>query len=360
MRLTDLAIRSLPAPEKGQKTYFDDAMKGFGIRVSQGGSKSFVVMYGPQRRLKTLARFPDTSLKDAKIAARGFFVADKPSPSKLTVMAATEAFLAHCERKNSPRTTADYKRLLNRHLPTGKLNAITKAGLLERLNRLADVPAEQRHAATAIGVFLNWCVAAGHLQTNPILGVRGIGHIKKRDRVLTADELKTVLQASLAYPFPFGPIVTLCITTGLRRSEVGHLHRSYIDGGIHLPPEITKNGLAHHFPIGPLTEHVIAAIPTTGDILFPGRQEGYWQGWSKAKKDFDPLSQPWTLHDLRRTFASVHAALGTPIHVIEKLLNHVSGSFAGVAGIYNRWTYWPEMTEAITRYEAHLQSLLKD
>jgi len=58
MRLTDLQIKRLQPPEQGQRTVFDEALPGFGVRISQGGSKSFIVMYGKKRRLKTIGRYP--------------------------------------------------------------------------------------------------------------------------------------------------------------------------------------------------------------------------------------------------------------------------------------------------------------
>ncbi|MBI2718720.1 MAG: DUF4102 domain-containing protein [Rhizobiales bacterium] len=70
MRLTDLLIKSLKPPERGQKTYFDDSIKGFGIRVSMGGTKSFVLMYGKKRKLKTIGRYPALSLSEARTMAK--------------------------------------------------------------------------------------------------------------------------------------------------------------------------------------------------------------------------------------------------------------------------------------------------
>ena len=67
---------------------------------------------------------------------------------------------------------------------------------------------------------------------------------------------------------------------------------------------------------------------------------------------------PYTLHDLRRTFSTVHAKLGTPLHVTEKLLNHVSGSISGVAAVYNRHSYLEEMRESVESLEGHTQSLV--
>ena len=75
MHLTDITVRNLAIPLKGQKTYFDDALSGFGVRVSQTGRKSFVVMYGKARQLKTLGKYPDKTLKSAREEAKTFLAA---------------------------------------------------------------------------------------------------------------------------------------------------------------------------------------------------------------------------------------------------------------------------------------------
>lgn len=67
----------------------------------------------------------------------------------------------------------------------------------------------------------------------------------------------------------------------------------------------------------------------------------------------------FTLHDLRRTFATAHAKIGTPIHVTEKLLNHVSGTISGVAAVYNRHSYMEEMCGAVEKYDEYLEKLIK-
>jgi integrase len=63
---------------------------------------------------------------------------------------------------------------------------------------------------------------------------------------------------------------------------------------------------------------------------------------------------PFTLHDLRRKFATIHAKIGTPIHVTEKLLNHVSGTISGVAAVCNRHSYLDEMRDAIEQYDGYV------
>ena len=89
-----------------------------------------------------------------------------------------------------------------------------------------------------------------------------------------------------------------------------------------------------------------------------GSGEGGYAGWSRSKEALDEsakLSEAWTLHDLRRTAATRMADLGVQPHVIEAVLNHVSGHKAGVAGIYNRSTYAAEKRAAMELWASHLQ-----
>jgi integrase len=104
------------------------------------------------------------------------------------------------------------------------------------------------------------------------------------------------------------------------------------------------------------------SIPEDGK-LFPARgNDGTtFSGWSKSKERLDALCriEPWTLHDLRRTFATQLASLATPPHIVERLLNHASGKISGVAAVYNRFQYMDEMRVALERWEAKLTRLLQ-
>ena len=226
---------------------------------------------------------------------------------------------------------------------------ISRSQLITRLDSLSNTPGEQSHASVTFNVFLNWCVNNGHLTENPIANIRKQGHVKQRNRILTDAELKQVFQHAQAVEKPFGTIVQLLILTGLRRGEVVALQPEWVgDAVITIPASHTKNGREHTLPFGNITEPLMRELPLT------------FNGWGKSKKRFDTALEiePYTLHDLRRTFASNHARLGAPIHVVEKLLNHVSGSLAGVAGVYNRYNYLDEMTNACSQYEEWLQKLI--
>ena len=70
--------------------------------------------------------------------------------------------------------------------------------------------------------------------------------------------------------------------------------------------------------------------------------------------------QNWTLHDLRRSAATGMARLGVAPHVVERILNHASGTFAGVAGVYNRFEYLPEMRRALALWAEHVARAVRE
>ena len=184
-----------------------------------------------------------------------------------------------------------------------------------------------------------------------------------RDRVLNESELKEVYKRSLEYPYPFGPIVQLIILTGQRRSEIVALRRSWIEQDtVIFPQGFTKNKREHRLPLPPTAQTLIHDLPETGDLLFPSRTDHglTFNGWGKCKARFDePLEiEPYTLHDLRRTFSSNMAMLGVPIQVTEKILNHISGTISGVAAVYNRYSYHDEMRTALVEYDRYLAKLI--
>jgi integrase len=190
--------------------------------------------------------------------------------------------------------------------------------------------------------------------------------------VLTETELSAVWNAAEASGYPFGRIVQLLILTGQRRSEIGGLRRSWIDGEkrtITFPAAITKNGRDHILPYGDTVATLLSSLPDDVELVFParGNSENAFNGYSPSKVRLDKFIKgenekspvaAWTLHDLRRTFATNLAALGTPIHVTEKLLNHVSGTVSGVAAIYNRHSYIDEMRAAMNDWGKRLMEIV--
>ena len=337
----------------------------------------FVVVRGASRQRTSIGRYPPVKLSDARTEAKRLIaehVLGKNRESTIAFEDARDRFLTACEQRNRPRTVRDYTRLLNRHFRFGRipLKNISTQELMRRINRLSNTPSELNHAFITARVFFSWAVQNNLIERNPLEGMSRPAAQSSRERVLTQGELAEVYNTANAYPYPYGAIVSLLILTGQRRGEIASLKWEWIDlddRTITLPSCITKNKRTHTFPYGDTVSTLLAELPELGAYLFPasrshvrGRSTSIFNGWPKANVTFDQKIEkvePFTLHDLRRTFSSNLAALGTPIHVTEKLLNHVSGTFSGVvAAIYNRHSYMDEMRSAVAFYEKHLASLV--
>ncbi|MCY4498647.1 MAG: tyrosine-type recombinase/integrase [Rhodospirillaceae bacterium] len=267
----------------------------------------------------------------------------------------------------------NYRYTLKRHFNFGKshLDDILPQDVMRRIDKLSNRPSEQQHAYVIARTFFRWALDRNYLTSNP-LPARTPRRAVSRDRVLSDEELKSVYTTATEGTDFSSHIVTLLILTGQRRGETAALQRPWIDTQertITIPTDVAKNHTAHTFPYGDLVEVALECIPHTHETyLFPVRRNRrkdnpatVFNGWSKPKIDFDAKLEnvePWTLHDLRRTFATKHAELGTPIHVTEKLLNHISGSHSGVVAVYQRHTWLPEMREAVERYDTYLSELV--
>lgn len=378
--LTDITVRSLTPPPQGQITYWDNKLSGFGCRISQGGQKTFIVMHGPReaRKRKVIGKYPLQNLKTARDDARktlaelalGIVDEDTMPINSITFTEAREQFLESSRLRNKPRTTNDYKRLIGRHFKFKgkKLAEITRNDLQRSLSKLGKTPSEHQHAYVAIRIFFNWAFKEELVDINPAIRLHKPPRTFSRERVLSDNELAKVFTQALKHPYPYGAIVALCILTGQRRGEVAMLEWNWIDTKeqtITLPAEKVKNGRSHTFPYGTLVAQIIKDIPEIDQYLFSGhtKDNAIYNGWGKDKIDFENELEnvaPYTLHDLRRTFSTLHAKLGTPIHVTEKLLNHISGTVSGVAAIYNRYSYLTEMKEAVEQYDAYINKLITE
>jgi len=370
--LTDITIKNLKPPARGQLTFTDEDLPGFGIRISQGGVKSFVVVHGRSRTRTTLGRYPIVSLRRARKKAKEILaertLGKEGSPNIGFETALKEFFEAHISTKR-PKTAREIKRLLNKHflppLRHEKLHEIATHRLSKIIDGLRSTPSEASHAFAAARLFFRWAVRRRLLANSPLDGAQSPARAKPRTRVLTSEELAKVFLAARAETSAFSSIVQLLILTGQRCGETSRLRSEMVDFDkrlITLPASLTKNLREHRFPFGKMAERVLKSGAKKG-LLFSARgmPEDVFSGWSKCKATLDERCgiKPWTLHDLRRTFATNLAALGTPIHVTEKLLNHVSGTTGGIVAVYQRHAYEDEMRAVVTRWERHLARLLR-
>jgi integrase len=372
--LTEIALKAARPPASGTTTLWDASLPRFGCRVSPKGTKSFIVLVASGIR-RTIGRYPVISLAEARQEAKRILAEKtlgKVALPSISVANALAGFLDESQKRLKSRTAHDYRRLLLRHLATltkVALDDVTTRDIAHITDSIRNAPSEAAHALVAIKIFFNWCVRRGYVAANPCSRLTW-QKSKPRERVLTAAEIRIVYRRAESFPHPFGAIVRLLILTGQRRGEIGLLQWKWIDENsriITFPAEATKNNRAHSFPIGNMAIEILAGLPRFGEFVFPAireRRNGIpvraVNGWSNLKTKFDKSTEgvaPWTLHDLRRTFATNLAALGTPIHVTEKLLNHVSGTVSGVAAVYNRHSYMGEMRAAIDNWEKRLAEI---
>jgi len=140
----------------------------------------------------------------------------------------------------------------------------------------------------------------------------------------------------------------------------------FVRGGWSIPGDRTKNGRMHEVPLAAFAAELSpqASLGLRCGSLF-GEAKGPFQGWSKAKTALDKriseagaLVLPWRLHDIRRTVATRMAELGVQPHIIEAVLNHVSGHKAGVAGVYNRALYAAEKRRALEGWAEHVCAIV--
>lgn len=182
-----------------------------------------------------------------------------------------------------------------------------------------------------------------YLSHNPIASDKKPARLKSRNRVLNDDELMALYYYVREKRTLFHDMIALLILTGQRKTEIGHLRWDEIhDKSINLSEERTKNHRPHRLPLPSTALQILEIREGTSVFVFPGKDpEKPFNGIRRVKEALDKAVgiEHFTLHDLRRTLSSNMARLGIPIHVTEKILNHQSGSFGGVAGIYNRHSY---------------------
>jgi integrase len=368
---------------------FDDELPGFGIRKFSKGHASYFVKYnvGRQQRRKTLGKVVRGNLKAMRLEASGILAKARLGTDVVAVAKAAAAkntatlgklvpkYLDARESELRSKSMIEVTRYLERAwLPLHALpiDAITRQNVVSVVDELATssgkVSADR--ARTALSALFGWAIDKGYLDANPTLNVRARATGGARERVLSEAELVEVWKACQDAG-EFGAVVRLLILTGQRRTEIGDLAWSELDLGkrqIDLPERRTKNGRAHIVPLSDETVAILGAL-TRGDrgLVF-GRGAGGLSGWSAAKLLLDERlaesrGEPmpgWTIHDIRRSFVTHISECGiAQPHVVEAIVNHISGAKAGVAGVYNRASYLNEKRQALELWGAHVTALVE-
>jgi integrase len=245
-------------------------------------------------------------------------------------------------------------------------------GLERRSGGLTE--ARARAMFSCLSKMFAWLVQHQRVDRNPCAGVHRPDTPRARDRVLTDAEIVKFWSAAAAERLEFAALLKLLLLTGCRLNEVAGMARVELsdDGATwNIPGARTKNGRPHVVPLALLAREILAGVAGEGGLVFTTTGDTPISGWSKIKnrmgvamleaarkENDDATIPPWRLHDLRRTCATGMAELGIAPHIIEAVLNHISGARAGVAGIYNRALHSAEKRAALERWAVHIQGLV--
>jgi integrase len=402
MKLTQRKIEQLECPVgKKDALIFDDEQRGLVVRVMASGGKNFLAQYtlaGSKKRVP-LGACSAISLAAARDAARAILgeVAKGSDPAAQRKESAREAkrkaehesltldalfaqwqTIRLSDRRESYAAEAvravryAFPKQLN--APAADLSRAAVVRVLDGLTKDGKAAMAARTAAYGRACY-SWAVKRGSLNANPFLNLP-LAPVEKRERVLTDEELRAIWQAT-GGPGPFNAIVRMLMLTGQRREEVAGVTWDEIalDYSVWtIPAARAKNGIAHIVPLSVPMRALIAANEAdtsrgphareAGEraqaLVFPGRV-GPFNGFGKSKAALDEASgvKEWRLHDLRRTMATGLQKLGVRLEVTEATLGHLSGSRAGIVGVYQRHDYAAEKRAALDAWGAHVAALVK-
>jgi integrase len=370
-------------PAEERREIADGLLRGLYFIVQPSGAKSWAVRYrhGGRTRKYTVGPYPLIDLKAAReagakalrAAAEGRDPAHEKKPTADSVESAVNQFIErHVKRNYRPGPLKEAERLLRLHVVDRwrgrKISEISRADVRNMLDRMVDhAPIAANRVHSIVRKLFNWCLEQEIIAVSPCLGLRPPAPETSRDRVLSDHELGLVWQAAQRLGVPFGSIVQLLILTGQRRGEVAQMQWAELDIDKRLwtlPRERTKNDRRHEVPLSPQAIAVLKGLPRISDqFVFSLNGTKPVNGFGKNSdrlKALVPSDVPaWVIHDLRRTVASGLARLGIGLSVIEKVLNHVSGSFAGIVGVYQRHEFAEEKRAALDSWAKHVDQLVR-
>lgn len=390
-KLNEEVIKRLPVPEQGNRiTYFPGAMiqgaqvpRGFGVRTTASGSKSFIINYRIKRDeyRYTIGTYPDWSALRAVREARNLrqridrgenpLEDRKRLPATKTVNGLLDDFVErYVEKEAKLRTAKSIKRAFDQLVKP----SIGKVGIHElrrsHVAQMLDKVADERGLVMAdktlawLRKAFNWHAGKDDKFNSPI--VKGMARTKPRQRartrILSDDELRT-LWPLLAEAGTFGAMLKTLLLTAQRRDEVAAMIWKEIDkdGIWTIPAERYKTKRPNHVPLSHAALAVIEGQSRAEgcDYVFPSRTKTPFSGFAKSKSALDKAVQQalqkqvgdvrlpnWTLHDLRRTAKTLMVRAGVRPDISERVLGHV---IAGVEGTYDRHSYAGEKRDALEK-----------
>jgi integrase len=417
-KLTDLFAERVKPPACGRVEYFDAAFGSLALRVTKGGHKSWSLFYRAGGRLRrfTLGNYPAFKPADArreaarileKVGQGGDPLAERKAqryvrpPEQETFAALVEDYLERYAKKNTePSTYAETKRVLKgddlKAWHKRPLTSITRRDVIEVIDKITTRAEVQANRTLAkLKALFNWASEKDRIKASPVEGMKPPTKEQARDRALTDEEIRWFWSACDACGWPFGPMDQLLLLTAQRRDEVAGMEWAEIDFDKaiwSMPRGKAKNRRAHDVHLSAPALVILRSLPRASNrFVFTTTGKTPVSGFSRVKRRLDkdmekarraalnlPLNdetyrralnipagkplpveiEPWTVHDLRRTAATGMARLNIAPHVVDKVLNHVSGSIHGVAAVYNRFEYFDERRIALEAWGRYVENLV--
>ncbi len=339
----------------------DGLLPGLYLICQPSGHKSWCVRYrhAGLPRKHTLGSWPTIDLAEARDLGRKALIEAKrgKDPRDAKIVARQ---VARAAERDDVATSWQGR----------AVQTITKRDVLDVLDVIVarGKPIMANRVLSHTRKLFSWCVDRDILTISPCTGIKAPAPEGKRERALDDRELKIVLRAARKVGWPFGALVELLALTGARLREASNMtweEVKFDEKLWRIPANRTKNKRQHEIP---LSDQAIAILRSTPRIYgkagyvftLTGTAPIASFSWNRQKLDkacVEPVA-PWVLHDLRRVFATGLARLGVNLPVIERCLNHASGSFAGIVAVYQKHKFADEMRDAFQRWGDHVEQLI--
>ena len=388
VNFTDRFLRTLK-PGASAVEWFDEDTRGLSLKLNPGGAATWYFNYtrraDAMRRRVQLGKLSALGLKDARLRATKMagLVADGKDPAgdrraerdALTVADLVDQFFdQYAKEKRTGKR--QHQMLVKDVLPLlgrSKAAAVTRRDIGRITDRMTSrgVTIGASRTFEIVRKMFNWALEKGLIEQNPCLGMKKPFQTRKRERVLSSDEIRAVWNglgdASISRDGQ--QVLKLCLITGQRLGEVAGMCRDEFNFETKIwtiPSWRSKNGHAHRVPLTGMTLELIeeALGRATTEFLFPGYGKDDALKSSSVGKAVRRCSAElgvphWTAHDLRRTAATCMADLGVAPHVIGHVLNHRSVTKASVTDqVYNRYSYDREKRAALELWATRLTSII--
>jgi integrase len=396
-KLTDRYVECLKAPQsKEREEVFDTTFPGLAIRVTKTGHKSWSVYYRANGRHRRLtigpypAFLPAAARKAASAALHRVEAGGDPAeekrarlkaaePDDMSFAAVARRYLKQQVEKNTAASTyRETARIIDQDVipvwgrwPVGSIARRDVSALIDaKAESGAEVQANR--VLARLKTLFGWAVAKDLIEKNPCDGLKPPTKERARDRVLGDEELKLFWVACDEIGWPFAPLFRVLLLAAQRRDEVATMEWQEIDLERRLwslPREKAKNDQGHDVHLSTQAAAILAALPHiggAGGYIFTTNGRTPVSGFSRAKERLDALMakvaghdiEPWILHDLRRTAATGMARLKIAPHVVDRVLNHTSGTIRGVARVYNRFDYADERRAALEAWGRAVEQIV--